>query len=69
VASLPVLAETWTTAVVDDLVADGVDRDRLTSKGFASSVPLDTNATAAACENNRRVALVVQFTILNDGSK
>jgi outer membrane protein OmpA-like peptidoglycan-associated protein len=56
-------------AVVEYLVAHGVERKRLASKGFASSAPSDTNATAAGRENNRRVEFVVYFTILGDGAK
>jgi outer membrane protein OmpA-like peptidoglycan-associated protein len=63
------LSENRATAVLDYLVAHGIGKDRLVSKGFASSVPIDTNATSAGRENNRRVEFVVQFTILNDGSK
>ena len=36
---------------------------------FGSSVPLDTNGTIAGRENNRRVEFVVNFIIVNDGSK
>jgi outer membrane protein OmpA-like peptidoglycan-associated protein len=56
-------------AVVDYLVARGIAKERLGSKGFASSAPRDTNATAAGRENNRRVEFVVYFTILGDGAK
>lgn len=56
-------------AVVEYLVARGIAKERLGSKGFASSAPRDTNATAAGRENNRRVEFVVYFTILGDGSK
>ncbi len=56
-------------AVVEYLVAHGIARTRLGSKGFASSAPNDTNATAAGRENNRRVEFVVYFTILGDGAK
>jgi outer membrane protein OmpA-like peptidoglycan-associated protein len=56
-------------AVVEYLVARGIARERLASKGFASSAPRDTNATAAGRENNRRVEFVVYFTILGDGAK
>ena len=51
-------------AVVEYLVGHGVAKDRLDSKGFGSTVPIDTNATAAGRENNRRV----NFMILNSGS-
>jgi outer membrane protein OmpA-like peptidoglycan-associated protein len=56
-------------AVVEYLVAHGIPKERLRSKGFSSSVPSDTNTTAAGRENNRRVEFVVYFTILGDGSK
>jgi outer membrane protein OmpA-like peptidoglycan-associated protein len=56
-------------SVVEYLVAHGVQRERLSSKGFASSAPSDTNKTAAGRENNRRVEFVVYFTILGDGTK
>ncbi len=54
-------------AVLDYLAAHGIDRSRLTSRGFASSVPIDTNATPAGRENNRRVEFVVHFNILDKG--
>lgn len=62
------LSEKRAETVLQYLTAHGVVRDRLTSKGFSSSMPLDTNATAAGRENNRRVEFVVHFKILNDGS-
>lgn len=63
------LSEKRAVAVLDYLAAHGIAKDRLSSKGFASSVPIDTNATIAGRENNRRVEFVVHFIILNDGSK
>lgn len=63
------LSERRATAVVDYLVAHGISKDRLVSKGFASTVPLDTNETAAGRENNRRVEFVVFFKILDGGAK
>lgn len=62
------LSEQRAKAVLNYLVAHGVAGDRLTSKGFSSSVPIDTNATVAGRENNRRVEFVVHFNILNAGS-
>jgi outer membrane protein OmpA-like peptidoglycan-associated protein len=62
------LSENRAGAVLDYLVAHGIGKERLVSKGFASSVPADTNATAAGREANRRVEFVVNFIILNDGS-
>ena len=63
------LSEKRAEAVLDYLVAHGISKDRLASQGFGSSVPADTNATVAGRENNRRVEFVVQFVILNEGSK
>ena len=63
------LSEKRAEAVLDYLEAHGIGRERLVSTGFASSVPVDTNATIAGRENNRRVEFVVHFIILNDGSK
>ncbi len=61
------LSEKRADAVLDYLVAHGIAKDRLVSKGFSSSVPADTNATLAGRENNRRVEFVVHFVILNTG--
>jgi outer membrane protein OmpA-like peptidoglycan-associated protein len=63
------LSEQRADAVLSYLVTHGIDKGRLASKGFGSSVPLDTNETIAGRENNRRVEFVVYFTILNDGTK
>ena len=63
------LSEGRAAAVLDYLVSHGISRDRVVSKGFASTQPLDTNKTAAGRENNRRVEFVVSFIILNDGPK
>ncbi len=63
------LSEQRAEAVLNYLVSHGIDKERLASKGFGSSVPIDTNETIAGRENNRRVEFVVYFTILNDGSK
>ena len=62
------LSENRAQAVLDYLVAHGVPKDRLGSKGMSSSKPLDTNATAAGRENNRRVEFVVRFVIVKPGS-
>ena len=58
------LSEQRAGAVLDYLTSHGIAKDRLVSKGFASSVPLDTNDTVAGRENNRRVEFVVNFVIL-----
>lgn len=54
-------------AVLNYLVSHGVNKDRLVSKGFSSSVPIDTNETVAGRENNRRVEFLVQFNIIDAG--
>jgi outer membrane protein OmpA-like peptidoglycan-associated protein len=63
------LSEQRAQAVLDYLVTHGVAKERLVSKGFASSVPLDTNTTVAGRESNRRVEFVVNFNIVENGSK
>jgi outer membrane protein OmpA-like peptidoglycan-associated protein len=63
------LSEQRAEAVLHYLVTHGIDQKRLASKGFGSSVPLDTNETIAGRENNRRVEFVVYFTILNERDK
>ena len=63
------LSEQRAEAVLNYLATHGIDRGRLASKGFGSSVPIDTNETIAGRENNRRVEFVVYFTILNEGTK
>jgi outer membrane protein OmpA-like peptidoglycan-associated protein len=63
------LSEKRAQAVIDYLVAHGVDKERLTSKGLADTVPIDSNATVAGRENNRRVEFVVNTAIIEDGSK
>jgi outer membrane protein OmpA-like peptidoglycan-associated protein len=63
------LSEQRAAAVLDYLVSHGINKDRLISKGFGSSVPADTNETVEGRENNRRVEFIVNFNILNEGSK
>jgi outer membrane protein OmpA-like peptidoglycan-associated protein len=63
------LSERRAEAVLDYLASHGVAKDRLSSKGFSSSVPAAGNDTAAGREKNRRVEFVVNFKIVTDGSK
>lgn len=58
------LSERRAAAVLDYLVTHGISTTRLVSKGFASTVPLQSNATAAGRERNRRVEFVVSFIIV-----
>ncbi len=52
------LSELRAETVVNTLKKMGVDRSRMTSKGWGESKPLDTNATAEGKANNRRVEFV-----------
>jgi outer membrane protein OmpA-like peptidoglycan-associated protein len=63
------LSERRAEAVLDYIVARGVAKERLVSKGFSSSVPVASNVTEAGREQNRRVEFIVHFIIVNDGSK
>jgi outer membrane protein OmpA-like peptidoglycan-associated protein len=63
------LSEQRADAVLDYLVSHGIEKGRLASKGFGSSVPRDTNETIDGRENNRRVDFVVYFNILHEGNK
>ncbi len=44
--------------VMNQLVAMGIAQDRLVSKGFGESKPMDTNGTPEGKANNRRVEFV-----------
>lgn len=64
------LSEQRAAAVLNYLTAHGIAADRLVSKGFSSSVPLEPNTTVAGRESNRRVEFVVSFIILKtDGAQ
>src|SRR5712671_5905995 len=49
------LSEQRAASVIDVLVADGVDRSRLTHKGWGEDKPLQSNSTADGRAQNRRV--------------
>jgi outer membrane protein OmpA-like peptidoglycan-associated protein len=49
------LSEERASAVKDYLLENGIAKDRLTSKGFGESKPVDSNRTAKGKANNRRV--------------
>lgn len=46
-------------AIVNWLVAHGIDRERLVANGIGSNRPLDTNETASGRANNQRIELHV----------
>jgi outer membrane protein OmpA-like peptidoglycan-associated protein len=54
-------------AVLEYIARHGVARDRLVSKGFSSSRPIQSNYTQGGREANRRVEFVVHFIILKEG--
>ena len=55
------LSENRAKAVVDYLVNNGVDKSRITFKGYADTKPIATNATEAGKAQNRRT----EFTIVS----
>jgi outer membrane protein OmpA-like peptidoglycan-associated protein len=59
------LSDERAKSVMNYLVEHGVDKSRLTAKGFGSTEPIADNATEAGREKNRRV----EFTIQNADSK
>jgi outer membrane protein OmpA-like peptidoglycan-associated protein len=52
------LSERRAAAVRDKLIEMGIDGSRLTTKGFGSGKPIDSNDTAEGKANNRRVEFV-----------
>jgi len=52
------LSEERAKAVMDKLIAMGISSDRLKSKGWGESKPIDNNATPEGKANNRRVEFV-----------
>jgi outer membrane protein OmpA-like peptidoglycan-associated protein len=53
------LSEQRAAAVLERLVAGGVDANRITSRGLGETTPVATNATAEGRQQNRRVEIVV----------
>ena len=52
------LSENRAKAVMEGIIAKGIDRSRLTSKGWGSKKPLADNNTEDAKARNRRVEIV-----------
>jgi len=52
------LSEDRAKSVLEKLVSMGIDRSRLSSKGFGETIPIDTNGTSEGKANNRRVEFV-----------
>jgi len=55
------LSQERANAVLEFLVAQGIDRSRLVARGYGESRPIADNSTAAGRERNRRV----EFNVLN----
>ena len=55
------LSERRAQAVLEYLVKNGIERDRLTAEGFGESMPVADNATPEGRQQNRRV----QVRIIN----
>ncbi len=53
------LSEGRAAAVRDYLLVTGVDAARLSAKGYADTLPIDSNGTLEGRENNRRVEFVI----------
>jgi len=49
------LSESRAQSVIEVLATDGVDRTRLTHKGWGEDKPIQTNSTAEGRAQNRRV--------------
>jgi len=48
------LSQKRAEAVVEYLISKGISKERLTAKGYGSSVPIDSNETYEGRQNNRR---------------
>ncbi len=55
-----ILSERRANSVRDFLIANGIGADRLTSAGFGSDKPIDSNKTRSGRKNNRRVEVILK---------
>lgn len=62
------LSEQRAQAVLDYLVSHGLDKSRVSSRGFSSSRPSESNRTESGRVSNRRVEFIVEFIILDKGT-
>jgi outer membrane protein OmpA-like peptidoglycan-associated protein len=53
------LSQGRAAAVREALMAQGIENGRLTAKGYADTLPIDSNGTLEGRENNRRVEFVL----------
>jgi outer membrane protein OmpA-like peptidoglycan-associated protein len=58
------LSENRANSVRDYLVAQGINPDNVTARGFGKTMPVADNSTAAGRQQNRRVELVVSGDII-----
>jgi outer membrane protein OmpA-like peptidoglycan-associated protein len=58
------LSEQRAEAVRDYLIAQGLDRDRVTAGGFGKMMPVANNDTAIGRQKNRRVELIVSGEVI-----
>ncbi len=56
------LSQGRSEAVVEWLISQGIDVERLSARGYGESKPIDTNATKEGQANNRRVEFTVVKT-------
>lgn len=57
------LSERRAQSVFDELVADGLPRDKMSVMGFGSRVPVASNKTEVGRVKNRRAEFVVKFVV------
>ncbi|MDD2524284.1 MAG: OmpA family protein, partial [Endomicrobiaceae bacterium] len=53
------LSERRAEAVANYLIAEGVDKSRISTIGFGEKIPVATNRTSSGREQNRRVEILI----------